>query len=55
MLDTADMYGPHINERLVGAAVAGRREQGVEHAALREEITALRERVEELERDRRKR
>ncbi len=29
MLDTADMYGPHINERLVGAAVAGRREQGV--------------------------
>lgn len=27
MLDTADMYGPHSNERLVGKAIAGRREQ----------------------------
>ena len=26
-LDTADMYGPHVNEELVGRAVAGRREQ----------------------------
>jgi len=29
LLDTADMYGPHTNERLVGAAIAGRREQVV--------------------------
>jgi aryl-alcohol dehydrogenase-like predicted oxidoreductase len=28
-LDTADMYGPFINEELVGRAVAGRREQVV--------------------------
>jgi aryl-alcohol dehydrogenase-like predicted oxidoreductase len=28
-LDTADMYGPHTNERLVGRAIAGRREQVV--------------------------
>ena len=27
MLDTADMYGPHINEELVGKAIRGRREQ----------------------------
>ncbi|MQP74350.1 aldo/keto reductase [Stenotrophomonas sp. MYb238] len=27
LLDTADMYGPHTNERLVGRAIAGRREQ----------------------------
>jgi aryl-alcohol dehydrogenase-like predicted oxidoreductase len=26
-LDTADMYGPHTNERLVGSAIAGRREE----------------------------
>jgi aryl-alcohol dehydrogenase-like predicted oxidoreductase len=26
-LDTSDMYGPHTNERLVGSAIAGRREQ----------------------------
>jgi len=26
-LDTSDMYGPHTNERLVGAAIAGRRDQ----------------------------
>ena len=26
-LDTADMYGPHINEELVGKAIAGRRNQ----------------------------
>src|SRR3982750_2320701 len=26
-LDTADMYGPHTNEVLVGKAIAGRREQ----------------------------
>ncbi len=26
-LDTSDMYGPHTNERLVGAAIADRREQ----------------------------
>lgn len=26
-LDTADMYGPHTNERLLGRALAGRREQ----------------------------
>lgn len=25
-LDTADMYGPHTNERLVGTAIAGRRD-----------------------------
>ena len=29
LLDTADMYGPFTNERLVGRAVAGRREQAV--------------------------
>src|SRR6476620_3715959 len=28
-LDTADMYGPFTNERLVGAAVAGRRDDVV--------------------------
>jgi aryl-alcohol dehydrogenase-like predicted oxidoreductase len=27
LLDTADIYGPHINEELVGRAIAGRREQ----------------------------
>jgi aryl-alcohol dehydrogenase-like predicted oxidoreductase len=26
-LDTSDMYGPHTNERLVGGAIAGRREE----------------------------
>jgi aryl-alcohol dehydrogenase-like predicted oxidoreductase len=26
-LDTSDMYGPHTNEELVGAAIAGRREE----------------------------
>ncbi len=26
MLDTADMYGPHVNEELVGRAIAGRRD-----------------------------
>jgi aryl-alcohol dehydrogenase-like predicted oxidoreductase len=29
LLDTADMYGPHINERLVGQAIAGRRDRVV--------------------------
>jgi aryl-alcohol dehydrogenase-like predicted oxidoreductase len=29
LLDTADMYGPHTNERLVGKAIAGRRDQVV--------------------------
>ena len=29
VLDTADMYGPFTNERLVGRAIAGRREQVV--------------------------
>jgi aryl-alcohol dehydrogenase-like predicted oxidoreductase len=29
LLDTADMYGPEANERLVGAAIAGRRDQVV--------------------------
>ncbi|ASO22643.1 aryl-alcohol dehydrogenase-like predicted oxidoreductase [Actinoalloteichus hoggarensis] len=29
LLDTADMYGPHLNEELVGRALAGRREQAV--------------------------
>src|SRR5690349_18112483 len=28
-LDTADMYGPFTNEKLVGRAIAGRREQVV--------------------------
>jgi aryl-alcohol dehydrogenase-like predicted oxidoreductase len=28
-LDTSDMYGPHTNERLVGRAIAGRREEVV--------------------------
>ncbi|BFI94625.1 MAG: aldo/keto reductase [Rhodanobacter sp.] len=27
LLDTADMYGPHVNEALVGKAIQGRREQ----------------------------
>jgi aryl-alcohol dehydrogenase-like predicted oxidoreductase len=26
-LDTSDMYGPHTNERLVGAAIAGKRDE----------------------------
>jgi aryl-alcohol dehydrogenase-like predicted oxidoreductase len=26
-LDTADMYGPFTNERLVGKAIAGKRDQ----------------------------
>ncbi|RZS36813.1 aryl-alcohol dehydrogenase-like predicted oxidoreductase [Herbihabitans rhizosphaerae] len=29
LLDTADMYGPHTNERLVGKAIADRRDQVV--------------------------
>jgi aryl-alcohol dehydrogenase-like predicted oxidoreductase len=29
LLDTADVYGPYTNERLVGRAIAGRREQVV--------------------------
>ena len=29
LLDTADMYGPHTNEQLVGRAIAGRRDQVV--------------------------
>ncbi|MGF7235918.1 MAG: aldo/keto reductase, partial [Frankia sp.] len=28
-LDTADVYGPHTNERLVGPAIAGRRDEVV--------------------------
>jgi len=28
-LDTADMYGPFTNERLVGQAIAGRRDEVV--------------------------
>ena len=28
-LDTADAYGPHTNERLVGRAIAGRRDEVV--------------------------
>src|SRR3954466_8217639 len=28
-LDTADMYGPFTNERLVGRAIAGRRDEAV--------------------------
>ena len=28
-LDTADMYGPHTNEELVGKAVADRRDQAI--------------------------
>jgi len=27
LLDTADMYGPHTNEQLVGRALAGRRDR----------------------------
>jgi aryl-alcohol dehydrogenase-like predicted oxidoreductase len=29
LLDTSDMYGPHTNERLVGRAIAGRRDEVV--------------------------
>jgi aryl-alcohol dehydrogenase-like predicted oxidoreductase len=29
MLDTADIYGPHISEEAVGKAIAGRREDVV--------------------------
>ena len=29
LLDTADIYGPHTNERLVGRAIAGRRDEVV--------------------------
>src|ERR1700693_64850 len=28
LLDTAEVYGPHTNEELVGKAIRGRREQG---------------------------
>ena len=31
LLDTADMYGPHTNELLVGKALKGRREIGRAH------------------------
>ncbi|MEQ6219637.1 aldo/keto reductase [Levilactobacillus brevis] len=27
LLDTADMYGPHTNEELVGEAIRGKRQQ----------------------------
>src|SRR5512143_30912 len=29
LLDTADMYGPHTNEQLVGRAIKGRRDRVV--------------------------
>jgi aryl-alcohol dehydrogenase-like predicted oxidoreductase len=29
LLDTSDMYGPHTNERLVGRAIKGKRDQAV--------------------------
>src|SRR5512142_1505518 len=29
LLDTSDMYGPHTNERLVGKAIADRRDRAV--------------------------
>ena len=29
LLDTADVYGPHINEELVGRAIRGRRDEVV--------------------------
>src|SRR5947199_4260760 len=29
LLDTADVYGPHTNEELVGRAIAGRRDEVV--------------------------
>ena len=29
LLDTADMYGPYLNEELVGRAIQGRRDQVV--------------------------
>ena len=29
LLDTADMYGPHTNEQLLGRALKGRRDQAV--------------------------
>src|SRR3954468_24731429 len=29
LIDTADMYGPHTNEELVGRALAGRRDEVV--------------------------
>ena len=28
-LDTADMYGPHTNEQLIGKALQGRRDQAI--------------------------
>ncbi|MEX3175530.1 aldo/keto reductase, partial [Serratia quinivorans] len=27
LLDTADMYGPHTNDRLIGKAIKGKRQQ----------------------------
>ncbi|MEW1720660.1 aldo/keto reductase [Streptomyces sp. NPDC093109] len=38
LLDTADMYGPHTNERLVARAVAGRRDQVVISSKVGSEI-----------------
>jgi aryl-alcohol dehydrogenase-like predicted oxidoreductase len=38
LLDTADMYGPHTNEELIGHAVAGRRDQVVLSSKVGNEI-----------------
>lgn len=40
MLDTADMYGPFVNEELVGRAIAGRRDQVVVATKFGNERTA---------------
>jgi len=33
LLDTADVYGPHTNEILVGKAIKGRRDESGDYAA----------------------
>ncbi|MFJ1809528.1 MULTISPECIES: aldo/keto reductase [unclassified Streptomyces] len=40
LLDTADMYGPHANEELIGRAVAGRRDEVVLSSKVGSEIDA---------------
>ena len=43
MLDTADIYGPETNERLIGKAIAGRRDKVIVATKFGGAITGLRE------------
>lgn len=49
MLDTADMYGPFVNEQLVGRAINGRREQvflATKFGIVRDAVDATRRRID---------